>query len=46
MPWTREQMAQKAATELQAAERAVAQLDSLLADMKANPRRYVRLSIF
>lgn len=28
------------------AERAVAQLDSLLADMKANPRRYVRLSIF
>ena len=28
------------------AERAMAQLDSLLADIKANPRRYVRLSIF
>jgi phospholipid/cholesterol/gamma-HCH transport system substrate-binding protein len=28
------------------AENAMAQLDSLLADVKANPRRYVRLSIF
>jgi phospholipid/cholesterol/gamma-HCH transport system substrate-binding protein len=28
------------------AEGAMAQLDSLLADMKANPRRYIRLSIF
>ena len=28
------------------AESAMAQLDSLLADIKANPRRYVRLSIF
>lgn len=28
------------------AEAAMAQLDSLLADVKANPRRYVRLSIF
>jgi phospholipid/cholesterol/gamma-HCH transport system substrate-binding protein len=28
------------------AEGAMAQLDSLLADVKANPRRYVRLSIF
>lgn len=28
------------------AESAMAQLDSLLADVKANPRRYVRLSIF
>ena len=27
-------------------ERAAAQLDSLLADVKANPRRYVRFSIF
>jgi phospholipid/cholesterol/gamma-HCH transport system substrate-binding protein len=28
------------------AENAMAQLDSLLADVKANPRRYLRLSIF
>jgi phospholipid/cholesterol/gamma-HCH transport system substrate-binding protein len=28
------------------AENAMAQLDSLLADVKRNPRRYVRLSIF
>ena len=28
------------------AESAMAQLDSLLTDIKANPRRYVRLSIF
>ena len=28
------------------AEAAMTQLDSLLADVKANPRRYVRLSIF
>ncbi len=28
------------------AENAMSQFDSLLADMKANPRRYVRLSIF
>ena len=28
------------------AENAIAQLDSLLADMQRNPRRYVRLSIF
>jgi phospholipid/cholesterol/gamma-HCH transport system substrate-binding protein len=28
------------------AESAMVQLDSLLVDIKANPRRYVRLSIF
>ena len=28
------------------AENAIAQLDSLLADVQRNPRRYVRLSIF